>query len=516
MDTTTVVETLIAHLHRLDIRLWIEGSRLCYDAPKGRLTADLRAQLREHKVALMALSRDHPADGYGLEPVEPAPRHGDFPASAAQGHFWLYQKLHPTDCIYNISYSFRLIGKLDAAALKHSFDAIIRRHEILRTTFQEVNGFLRQVIAPPSPITMPVLPWQHVPEQEQPGAVEKWAVAETQRPFDLSTGPLLRVTLLQLAAETYILLVYAHHIIVDDWSLGILFKELSVLYAAFVAGTPSRLPTLPMQYSDYTLQQRQSLTPEGMETRLAYWRQWLAEEPPLLELPSHRPPVQNFRAGLEWYHIAPDLTQQLINLSRQTATTLFMISLAALGALLSSYSGYERIGVGAPFANRNRRELEPLIGCIGSILALYVDLRGQPNFLELLARVRRMMLAAMANQDVPFAQFVTTLLPDRNLRQRPLFRVIISYLTESPRRQLTLPGLTVSLLPKEEVQVRPDLGLIIWEEETPSGPSLQGWWQYQKDLFATETIAQLARDFQTLLAAIVAHPQRTVGKLCIT
>ena len=332
-----------------------------------------------------------------------------------------------------------------------------------------------------------------------------------ERPFDLVAGPLWRVTLMKLAAEEHILLLCMHHINIDDVSLGLLFRELRLLYAAFIADKPSPLPPLPAQYIDYAQWQRQHLTPSLLAARLEYWRQWLAEEPPPLTLPTDhpRPDQPSFHAGTVWFQIPPELTQALKNLSQQANSTLFMTVLTALASLLYRYSGQETIVVGAPAIRREQWQFEPIIGRIGGMLALRIDLSGNATFRELLQRVQQAVLTAITHQDVPFEQFAKTLQPERK-HKNPLFRVLISYLTESPRAQLKLPGLAVTLIEKETVLMRPDLGLIIWEEKTVAGPSLQGWWQYKKDLFAAETLSQMAQDFQQVLAALATDPSQSI------
>jgi hypothetical protein len=513
MEQISTLHEVLSLTQRLGIKLWVEADRLCYEAPKSTLTPELRAQLRRHKAAIMALLC-HEDPAFNSE-SKPSSGKRYFPSSFEQQHFWSYQQFNPTDCFYNVPLSFRLVGKLDVAALTQSFNTIIRRHELLRTTLQEVDGSLMQVAAPAATVNMSVVDLQGLPEKVQSDEVKRLIREDMQRPFDLSKEYVLRVTLMQLEEESHILFFCLYRYIVEDRSLGVLFRELGLHYAAFIAGKPASLPPLPMQYADYAQWERQVLTSEVLESTLDYWRQWFAKgDPPPLSLPTDRPvpEVQTFCAGMVGYEMAPDLTQALKTLSQQTGTTLFMTILTACATLLSRLSGCEDIVVGAPFANRNHWRLEPLIGTIGKMLVLRMDLSGDPNFLTLLIQVREVVLEAILHQEAPFEQVAKLLHPNRQ-RQDPLFRVILSFLMEAPGEQLQLPGLTVTLMETEEVLMRPDLTLVVWEERLSSGTSIRGFWQYKKDLFEAETIARLSKNFRSLCAAIATHPTQSVREL---
>ncbi len=506
------VEELLALLSSLDIKLWVEGDHLRYNAPKGALTPELRARLRERKAEIIAfLGPDNHTSSFDLNPIS---RNGDIPLSFTQERFWLHQTSNPT-LRYNVTSCFRLTGKLDVAALRQSFNEIIRRHEILRTTFPVVNVAPVQAIAPhSSTASMSIVDLQSLPEEEQSDEVESLVKKEVQRPFDLANGPLQRVMLIQLDPESHILLICIHHIILDAWSLGILFKELSILYAAFVSGQPSPLPALPIQYADYAYWQRQSLTPEVLEANLNYWRQWLAKEPPLLELPTDRPrpSVEVFSGSIEGCQFPSDLTQKLKILSQQAGTTLFTTILAAWVTLLYHYSGCEDIVVGAPFTHRNHWKLKPLIGHFGRMLVLRIDMGGKPDFLELLTQVRQVVLTAIANQDVPFEQLAKTLQPERK-RSNLLYRQFINFFSVLPATQLKLAGLMVTPQMKKETSLKPDLCLMIGEDKSSSQTSLQGWWVYKRELFDVETVIRLGEDFQAISEAIVTNPEQSLYEL---
>ncbi len=452
-----------------------------------------------------------------VEKVEPISGNRYSPSSFAQENFWFYQKLNPTDFFFNIFNSFRIIGKLDEAILRESFNEIICRHEILRTTFQEVNGSLMQIIAPASTVNMSIVKLQDLPKNEQGDKVAILIKEEVQRSFDLVNGPLWCITLILLGEESYVMLLCIHHIIVDKGSLDNLFKELAILYEAFSLGKPSPLLPLPLQYAGYAQWQRQFITTEMRQTQLNYWKQWLAKgEPPLLTLPIDRPrpSKQTFRANTQWYKFSPELTQKLKFMSQQQEVTLFTTILTALVILLYRYSGNEDIVVAGPFSNRNHWKFEPLIGAIFKMLILRIDIGGNPSFLELLTRVQQVVFESTVNQgDVPFEQFAKTLQPERK-RINPLHNVFISFFTGSPQEQLKLPGLSITLLENKETVMRPDLALVMWKDKNVSlGTFLQGWWQYKTDLFEADTITRMANNFQRLLEAIVDNPGQSVDKL---
>ena len=444
--------------------------------------------------------------------IESISRDRDIPLSRVQQRLWLYSQQNPDDRYYHVFVGLRLTGKLDATVLKQCIDEISDRHEIMRTTFPMVNGAPVQAIAPPSQIDVPIRDWPRLSEEEQSDAIARCVQDERERVFDLDHGPLWRVTLMRLGEEEHILLLCAHHIIMDAWSAGIFIEELTALYEAFASDLPSPLPPLPIQYADFAHWQHHPLIQETLEAKRNYGKQWLTEEPPLFELHSDRPrpDAETFRSAMVEYQINPDLTRQLEELSQQTDTTLYTIMLSAFGILLHRYSDCEELVVASPFANRDH-QTRSLIGCFFNNLMLRIDLRGNPSFRELLTRVQQVTLAAIANQDVPFEQWVQELQPERDLKHNPLFRVIINLLPDvSNDRQL--PGLTVAPLPIYRDVMRLDLFLVIEEKMSPTGAFLQGVWLYKTDLFEADTIVQMSGNFQHLLASIVANPEQPVAE----
>lgn len=443
-------------------------------------------------------------------PILPVPRDGDLPPSFAQQRLWFFDQLEPGSSAYNMPAAVRLRGPLNVATLEQSLNEIVKRHEALRTTFAMVDGRPVQVIAPILMLTLPVVDLRELSETERETEVQRLVTEEAQRPFDLAHGPLLRVTLLRLDAEEYVGLLTMHHIVSDGWSTGILIREMAVLYDAFSSGRSSPLPALLIQYADFAHWQRQWLQGEVLETQLAYWKAQLVGAPPLLEVPTDhpRPAVQTFRGAHQSVVLPATLTEGFKVLSRQEGATLFMTLLAAFKVLLFRYTSQDDLIVGTPVANRNRLEIEGLIGFFVNTLVLRTDLSGNPSFRELVRRVREVCLGAYVHQDLPFERLVEELHLERNLSRNPLFQVMF-VLENAALRSLELPGLTVSPVEAESETAHFDLTLQI--VETAQG--LTAVLVYNTDLFEAATIARMLGHFQTLLEAVVAHPEQRLSDL---
>jgi aspartate racemase len=372
-----------------------------------------------------------------------------------------------------------------------------------------MDGQPVQVIAPVVSVTLPVHDLSAVPERE----VEtlRRANEEASRPFDLAQTPLLRAKLLRLAQEEHVLLLTLHHIVSDAWSMGVLLGELSAVYNAFIAGKPSPLSELPIQYVDFAVWQRQWLTKETLNKQLAYWKRKLTNLS-VLELTTDRfrPAVQSHDAGTQCLKLSASLSQALKVLSRAEGATLFMTLLAGFEILLHRYSGQHDIVVGTPIANRNRAEIESLIGLFVNTLVLRTDLSNNPPLGELLARVREVCLGAYAHQDVPFEKLVEELQPDRNLSVNPLFQVwFVFHNTQSEPLQLS--GLTINPVRVEKETVKFDVALVMWEE----GQCLCGSLQYNKDLFDEPTIIRMTNCLQTLFEDMATNPDKRIGDLLL-
>ena len=353
---------------------------------------------------------------------------GPAPLSFAQQRLWFLEQLYPGTPLHNMSRLIRLSGVLDVAVLQRTLDAIVARHEALRTTIVATDGIPWQIVSPPSGVSLGSRDLQSLAEPEREAEARRLVSEEARRPFDLTQGPLFRAMLLRLGAEEHLLLLSMHHIISDAWSRGVLSRELTAFYEAFATGGPAALPALPIQYADYAVWQRERLQGERLDRELGYWREQLRGAPAVLELPTDRPrpPVQSSRGGRESLLLPSRLCEAVRALSKAEGVTLFTTVLAAYQVLLARYTGQDDIVVGSPIAGRTRTETEGLIGFFVNTLALRTDLSGDPTFRELLVRVREVALGAFAHQDVPFDQVVEELQPERDMSRTPIFQVSLA------------------------------------------------------------------------------------------
>jgi amino acid adenylation domain-containing protein len=446
-------------------------------------------------------------EGQGLEapPIVSVPRDGKLPLSFAQQRLWFLDQLEPGSSFYNISSVIELTGVLNIDAMERALTEIVRRHEVLRTTFAQVNGEPQQIIAPAAPFRLPVIDLSHMPDEERQAEMKRLSSEEAELPFDLMRGPLLRVTLLRISAEKHIALLTMHHIISDGWSTGILIREVGALYTAYRAGRPSPFEELPIQYADFAHWERQWFQGDALERQLSYWRQQLDGAPTALALPAAkpRPAVQTFRAAYQNVELSKEVTDELKALGRQTGVTLFMSLLAAFDVLLYRYGRQTDLPIGTPIANRNRLETEALIGFFINTLVLRIDLSGDPTFVEVLQRVREVSLEAYAHQDMPFEKLVEELQPDRSQAHSPLFQVMF-VLHNIQMDALELPGLSLSFSQEESKTAKFDLLLTMWETDDGMG----GFFKYNTDIFDDSSIAKMVKHFQTLIENLLADPHQ--------
>ncbi len=432
------------------------------------------------------------------------------PASFAQQRLWFIDSLMPGSALYNVPAVMRLVGALDVRALKKSLNEIAQRHEVLRTTFVSVDEQPMQLIAPFLDLPLPVATLQQKDKAASDAEVVRLAAEESQRPFDLSHGPLLRASLLRLAEREHVLFLTMHHIVSDGWSMGVLYRELEQLYRAYSARLASPLPELPIQYADYASWQRQWLQGPTLENQLEYWKAQLNGAPPLLELAADRarPALQSFKGARQTRILPNRLGAALKTVSRREGATLFMALFAAFKVLLSRYTRREDIVIGSPIAGRTRAETEDLIGFFVNTLVLRSDLSGNPGFRELLHRVRETALSAYAHQDLPFEKLVEELNPERSMSHSPLFQVMF-VLHNTGSRELRLPGITVSELEFEHKSAKFDLSVAVVE----SVDELRLDADFSTELFDVETIARLLGHYRTLLEGIVADPDQRLSDL---
>ncbi|MGH7581318.1 MAG: non-ribosomal peptide synthetase, partial [Gemmatimonadales bacterium] len=435
---------------------------------------------------------------------------GPAPLSFAQQRLWFLEQLYPGTPLHNISRPIRLTGTLDTAALERALDAIVARHEALRTTIVTTNGTPMQVVAAASTMPIALTDLRHLAEPERETEARRLVALEARRPFDLARGPLFRASMLRLGAGEHLLLLAMHHIISDGWSLGVLSREITAFYEAFTTGVPAGLPDLPIQYADYAVWQRERLQGERLEREVAYWREQLRGAPPVLELPTDypRPPVQSTRGARQSILLPAGLTQELRALSQREGVTLFATVLAVFQTLLARYSGQDDIVIGAPIAGRTRTETEGLIGFFVNTLALRTDLSGNPTFRQLLRRVREVTLGAYAHPDIPFEQLVEELQPERDMSRTPVFQVALA-MQNVPRHQLELRGLTLRFEKADSGTAKFDLTLFVTEPKV----GLQMTMEYCTDLFDAGTVIRLLSHFRSLLDGIVADPDRRLSEL---
>ncbi|GIV97579.1 MAG: hypothetical protein KatS3mg057_2236 [Herpetosiphonaceae bacterium] len=443
-------------------------------------------------------------------PIPPARRDQPLPLSFAQQRLWFLDQLIPNNPAYNIAGAVHIAGPLNAEAWERALNAIVQRHEALRTTFVAGEGEPVQVISESLQLHLPLVSLEALPPDEREAQLRALVLAESQQPFDLAHGPLIRGVLYRLGADEHVLFLSMHHIVSDGWSMGILIRELALLCQEFSGGEVARLTPLPIQYADYAAWQRAWFQSEEAARQLDYWRQQLAGAPTLLELPTDkpRPPVQSYRGATYNFRLPAELSQALAELSQGEQATLFMTLLAAFQTLLYRYSGQEDILVGSPIANRTRVELEGLIGFFVNTLVLRADLSGNPSFRQLLQRVRQTTLDAYAHQDTPFEHIVEVLQPERSTSHTPLFQVMF-ILQNTPMPAITTETVRIRPLELDGGAAKFDLTLAF--EETPEG--LRGSLEYASDLFEEATIRRMAMHYEMLLRAIVRNPDARVAQL---
>lgn len=439
-------------------------------------------------------------------------RTGPIPLSFAQQRLWVLHQLSRSNPAYNMPEAVRFVGPLNTAILEQSLNEIVRRHEVLRTTFKTTESGPVQIIAPALEVKALELDLTGLPPAEREAEASRLNAAEAIRPFDLANGPVLRVTLLRLAPEDQLILFAMHHIASDMWSMGVLVRELMALYTAFSAGQPSSLPELPIQYADYAIWQHEWSQQPEFAQQLEYWKKQLAGAPATLDLPTDRPrpAVVGSKGAVKRFALSTELSASLISLAAQENCTLFMTLLAAFQILLHRYTGQPDIVIGTPMAGRNRAELEGLIGFFVNTLVLRTNLSANPTFRELLAVVREVVLGAAAHQDLPFEKLVEELQPERELSRTPLFQVMFA-LQNVRSEPLSLDNLQVIPAKATAAIAKFELTLFMTEINGEIG----GRFEYKTRLFDQSTIKRMIGHFKQLLDAIAANPDQRLSDLSI-
>jgi thioesterase domain-containing protein/acyl carrier protein len=508
----TSVEALVAELASLDVKLSVDEGDLRCSAPTGVLTEALRSKLAGRKRELLEFlqAAGRPASS-GEPPLESGSRDEPIPLSPGQERIFSLAKLRPESCVYNTSTVYRLSGSLDVPALEQSLNELLRRHEILRTTFRADQGEPRQHISAPHALVLPIVniasDLKLLPKEQREQEVLRLLQAELHVPIDLERGPLWRPLLLRLGENEHVLSLTLHHAIFDGGSDSILLSELSSFYKAISVGEVIEVADLPVQYADFACWEHRRLRGEVGARQLSYWKQQLDGAITELRLPrdGHRSAGATFRGSSTSFELPAALTSSLAALSRRERAGLFATLLAAYCALLNRYTGQEDLVVCSPFASRDRAELEAMIGYFNNIVVMRADLSADPSFRELMMRVRALGIEAADNQNLPLQRLAE--LP--NLVRVPLTRGMFCY-QDLSNRVLDLPGITAS--PIDLRKETADFDLAMYMQSTAEG-RLTGVLEYDAELFDPETIRQFTRDFQTVLRGVSAHPDQRLSQL---
>jgi len=512
MTRVSTVEYL-SYLRGLNVNVSAEADRLRINAPAGVVTPEIHKELAARKTEIIYFLKEAAQASRLLPPpIERASRAQNLPLSFAQMRLWLLEQMEPGTAAYNIQSNFLLKGELNLQVFERTLSEMVRRHEALRTYFVTLDGQPVQKIAEPEPFHFSVIDLQGLSETAWLQEAKRLALLDAKQPFDLRKAPLIRATLLRRSAHEHAVLFSVHHIVFDDWSLGVFQHELTELYAAFLQNRQSPLPQLPIQYADYAVWQRNWLQGEALQTQLDYWKEKLKGGLPILELPADRPrpSVQTHNGSSASLLLSPDLTEKLNALSRGEGVTLFVTLMAAFQVLLLRYTGQEDLLVGAPIANRNREEIEGLIGFFVNTLVMRSDLSGDPTFRELLRRVQDTALGAYAHQDLPFEKLVQELNPERDLSRSPILQVLFSFLN-TPTQPVALPGLEVVRAAGEGGASKVDLSL--YAIEVPEGISCAI--EYNTDLFNPDRIQRMLQHLQVLLEGMVRDPGQRLSEFAI-
>ena len=477
-------------------------------------------QLPPEKRALLELLMQR--KGLSRSPVGSIPRvpeRDSYPLSFAQQRLWFMDQMEPGSPFYNEPLlAIRIRGPLDSEVLVRTFDEIVRRHESLRTTFANVDGKPVQRISPPAPAPVTAVDLRGLPAGQREVKLRELAQEEAGRPFDLSAGPLLRVTIVRLGGEDHTVLIEMHHIITDGWSNRILLREMMQLYDAASKGRPNPLPGLPIRYVDFAVWQNQWLKGKVLEELTAYWKRQLGGRLPVLQLPTDfpRPAVQRYIGRLETRILDRGLSEKVKQLCRGEDCTLFMTLFAAFLALLYRYTRQEDLVIGCPVANRNRVETEGVIGFFVNTLVLRVDVSGNPRFTELMRRVKKVAVDAYAHEDLPFEKMVEILQPERDLSRQALFQVLF-VLHNYPGGPGDVQGLgqdlTLTRIEVDGGESKMDFAMAITDLEEEG---IKAQINYSTDLFKTQTVRRMLRQYESLLRSVTANPETCLSAIRIS
>jgi thioesterase domain-containing protein/NRPS condensation-like uncharacterized protein/acyl carrier protein len=499
------ITELLAELSQRNIKLSIDDrGQLNIRAPKGALTPDLRESLTENKAEILVFLQK--ANASATPQLVPIERGQSLPLSLNQERLWSLERLLSDNSSHNLPIAFWIKGNLNQKAMVEAIAEIVRRHEVLRTTFTQKDGEPIPVILSELNWQLPVIDLQELPSENKRSQAEKIAQEAAKEQFDLSQAPLWCAKLLCLAPDDHVFVLSMHHIVSDGWSLSVFLKELSAIYDALSAGKPSPLPELPIQYVDFAQWQRRSLTDAFLSPQLDRWQELLDENLVPLQLPTDRPQSvsQSYKGEHHAFTFPTDLSQDIKSCATQEGVTLYVMLLAGWQTLLYLYTGQEDLIICSPIAGRNQPETEGAIGYFNNILPMRTKIAVNPTFKELLSQIRQFTNTAYANQDVPFQKLAT--LP--NVMRTPLSRALLA-LQPPPSEALKLAGLSIDSLHIYRETIDFDLPLFL--EDT--GDNLAGVLYYKTDLFNADTIAEMVGNFSDLMANLVANPQQKLSEL---
>ena len=475
--------------------------------PKQQLAARIAALSPSQREALLARLGEGSAKGSGLIPRRPGT--GPCRLSYAQQRLWFLHQLEPESPAYNMSLTLPLAGDLNRTALERALTTIVERHEALRTRFPSVGGEPMQVIDVATPVPMQYVELSEGSVESRTAQAKTLSTAETLRPFDLANGPVLRAMVIQIDPASHVLVLTMHHIVSDGWSRGVFNAELNALYSAFAAGKPSPLAPLDIQYADFSEWQREMLQSADLGRQVAYWKSQLADLTPL-DLPTdrRRPARQTYTGSTESIRIDPAVAGQLRGLVQRESATTTIVLLAAFDVLMQRYTGQTDIAIGSPIANRTRTQLEGLLGFFVNTVVMRADLSGDPSFVELVQRVKKVAFAAYENQDLPFEQLVQELQPQRDPSRHPLFQVVFAA-QNAPVTEVQMTGISIRATDLETTMTRFDLECHVFEQ----GENLHIALCYNTDLFDAATMRRMLGHFQVLIGAAVAAPNGRISDL---
>ena len=502
------LDTLLAHLQDSGIRLWAEGETLRYSAAKDSLSPELIKQLRLSKAELLTHLRASGPLGVRHEVIPRLPRKRELPLSPDQESPWFLDQMLDGNPCDHLARAYHLSGPLDIAALERGINAVIERHEILRTVFRTTNGRAYQHILEHQNLRIEEFDLRDLEQNERENTARKICKEEALRTFDLGLWPLIRCRALRLANGNWVLVLVMHHIISDGQSFDLMFDELEQLYEEFTGGAKAQLPALPIQYADFASWRRQTVESESIAEQLAYWRERFDGGATVLELPTDkpRPAVQSPSGAKRPLTIPAALCEQLRQIGGDERATLFMVLLAAFNALLYRYSGQAQIAVGTPVSMRNRPELTAAIGLVVNTLVLAASTSGDLSFRELLRRVRKAVIEGFANSEVPFERLVNVVRPGRDLSHNPLFQVMLQV---SSLPTLRLRDLVAKPFDFPTGNSQYDLSFHLYESDM----GLDGYIEYNTDLFTAERIDRMAGHFEILLQGAIADPDSVLAEM---